>query len=115
MHELKKRLNNHPYADKSGSMFYSQESTLKPGPYYFLGLNPGGAPAPKDPDEYLKNNLRPKNDGNAYYDEKWPPHDDPGCAPLQLRVKAFLSSLEFPDQEYREPQGVSPLQNRKGS
>lgn len=108
MHELQKRLDGHPYAEKSGSVFYSQESTLKPGPYYFLGLNPGGGPNPKDPGEYLKNNLLPRNDGNAYFDEKWARHHDPGCAPLQLRVKAFLSSLKFPDLEYRERQQGEP-------
>lgn len=109
MYELQKRLNDHRYAEKSGSVFYSGEHTLKPGPYYFLGLNPGGEPNPKDERECLKNNLCPE--GNAYY-EKWPGHE-PGCAPLQLRVKAFLSSLGFPGLEYQEPQQGEPDTDQK--
>lgn len=110
MHELQKRLNDHPYAEKSGSVFYSEQHTLKPGPYYFLGLNPGGEPNPNAPNEYLKNSLCPQ--GNAYYDEEWPPHPR-GRAPLQLRVKAFLSSLEFPDVEYHEPEQCEPDTDQK--
>lgn len=104
MQELQKKLDTHEYAEKSGSVFYSEENTLKSGPYYFLGLNPGGEPNHKDPREYLKNNLRPE--GNAYYEE-WPPHKA-GRAPLQVRVRAFLSSLQFPDLEYQVPQQGEP-------
>lgn len=110
MQELRKMLEGHAYAERSGSVFYSQESALKPGPYYFLGLNPGGAPNPNDESEWLKHNHFP--DTNAFY-EAWPPYEA-GRAPLQVRVKAFLASLEFPDWANGEslPDGPGTEQER---
>lgn len=99
MQELRKKLKDHPYAEKSGSVLYSQKSTLKPGIYYFLGLNPGGEPT-DDESERLKNNLLPKHDANAYY-QVWS-SPDAGFDPLQKSARKFLASLEFTEPKYAE-------------
>lgn len=79
----------------TGTILYSASETLKPGDYYFLGLNPGGdqgtgailADAPK---EVLKRTE------NAYLDENWVnkrEDSEKGKALLQKRVQWLLASL----------------------
>jgi hypothetical protein len=70
----------------SGGVLYSGIETLKPGPVYLLGLNPGGTGGAT-----LKASLDNSRRGhNAYLDEKWYPggRERPmGQATLQRRVQ----------------------------
>ena len=60
--------------DKSGEVLYSGAASLKPGPIYFLGLNPGG-----DPEDPLLSSLTiaksladlPTKTENSYLDTIW--------------------------------------------
>lgn len=78
--------------DQPGAVLYSAESTLKPGPVYLLGLNPGGSG-----DATLRDSLeRSRRGENAYTDEVWEQKRrsfPKGEAPLQLRVKGLIKKL----------------------
>jgi hypothetical protein len=69
-----------------GGVLYSGVDTLKPGPVYLLGLNPGGSGGAS-----LKDSLDNSRRGhNAYLHEEWYPggkRRPEGQATLQLRVK----------------------------
>jgi hypothetical protein len=58
--------------DKSGTILYSSCETIKPGKYYFLGLNPGGS---DENTETIRSSLNQmelgKSRKNAYLDEDW--------------------------------------------
>jgi hypothetical protein len=56
--------------DQSGTILYSSCATLKPGKYYFLGLNPGGGDAGTKTIERALGNLGALTE-NAYLDEDW--------------------------------------------
>ena len=73
----------------SGALLYGERFTLKRGPLYLLGTNPGGREGPS-----LKDQLR--QDVNAYLDEQWSWRGhlcEQGKHPLQRRVIALLGSL----------------------
>ena len=58
--------------DESGTILYSSCETLKPGKYYFLGLNPGGSEEGTPTIRQCLCDLEvgePK--GNAYLDQDW--------------------------------------------
>lgn len=69
-----------------GGVLYSGVETLKPGPVYLLGLNPGGSGGAT-----LKDSLENSRRGhNAYLDEEWYPGGKwrpKGQATLQRRVQ----------------------------
>jgi hypothetical protein len=55
--------------DQPGAVLYFGASTLRPGPFYLLGLNPGG-----DGGATLRDSLRGSRAGhNCYLDECWAP------------------------------------------
>jgi hypothetical protein len=72
--------------ESPGGVLYSGVETLKPGPIYLLGLNPGGSGGAT-----LKNSLDNSRRGNnAYLDEEWYPGGNwrpKGEATLQRRVQ----------------------------
>lgn len=96
LREIEKRLENNStlkgLQEKSGSVFFSEQETLRPGPVYFLGINPGGSPDQNDRDEGILKNIIPRSGENAYY-EAWEPCA-PGAHPFQRNVKKFLGSLK---------------------
>src|SRR2546422_10272660 len=78
--------------DCSGSILYSAASTLRAGPIYLLGLNPGGDPKKHRTVRHALESL-PSKVKNAYLDEVWERHEHPGQAPLQRRVQWLAREL----------------------
>jgi len=78
--------------DSSGAVLYSAASTLRPGPVYLLGLNPGGSEGAT-----LRDSIAQSRAGhNAYLDEEWSPggHVQPmGQATLQRRVQSLCTAM----------------------
>lgn len=79
--------------DLPGGLLYSSHQTLKPGTVYLLGLNPGGKGGPP-----LRHGISHmlNQEENAYVDQAWQNDSgswEPGCAPLQRRVKWLLEAL----------------------
>lgn len=78
--------------DRPGAVLYSSHETLKPGPVYLLGLNPGGSEGAT-----LKDSIEASRRGNnAYLDEEWAPggHVQPrGKSTLQRRVQALCRAM----------------------
>lgn len=86
------------FLEDSGTILYSSCETLKPGKYYFLGLNPGGSELDK------KNSIRKSLDNlssqtqNAYLKgpkdgiADWGRYAS-GDAPLQLRYQHLFTEL----------------------
>jgi hypothetical protein len=76
----------------SGGVLYSSHETLRPGPVYLLGLNPGG-----DAGSTLRDSISKSRAGqNAYLDEQWSPGGrlrPKGQATLQKRVQALCASM----------------------
>lgn len=91
-----------PILDKSGTILYSSCETLRPGKYYFLGLNPGGS-------EENTESVRKSLDGlglggsttNAYLDQDWSSKARKygvGGHPLQQNYRYLFEKLrEEPD------------------
>lgn len=81
--------------DSPGAVLYSSSETVKPGPVYLMGLNPGG-----EGEWSLRDNLLSARQGkNAYLDEEWENRRGRyalGMAPLQLRVAAVCERLGIP-------------------
>lgn len=79
-------LENAGLLDVPGAVLYSSIDTLKHGPVYLLGLNPGGTEG-----DSLRDSLGKTRAGkNAYLDEQWAPggHVQPkGQATLQRRIQ----------------------------
>jgi hypothetical protein len=69
-----------------GAVLFSSFQTLKPGPVYLLGLNPGGSEGAT-----LKDSIDKSREGNnAYLDERWAPSgrlQPKGKSTLQRRVQ----------------------------
>ena len=80
----------------SGSVLYSSVDTLKPGPVYFLGLNPGGGPQ-NNPEGTLGASLRQSRAGkNEFAHAVWgdpPRQTKPGQSILQRRVKTLFAIM----------------------
>src|SRR5437016_3951996 len=81
-----------PLLDRSGNILYSAASTLRPGPVYLLGLNPGGDPTGHETIREMLERL-PSRTANAYLDESWERQSCPGQAQLQQRVAWLLQQL----------------------
>ncbi|MGA1798685.1 hypothetical protein VH567_07880 [Sphingomonas sp. 4RDLI-65] len=81
--------------DAPGAVLYSSGETVKPGPVYLMGLNPGG-----ESESSLRDNLVSARQGkNAFLDEAWENRRkayECGMAPLQLRVAAVCERLGIP-------------------
>jgi hypothetical protein len=81
--------------DESGTILYSSCATLKPGKYYFLGLNPGGTDANTKTIRESLGNLGARTDC-AYLDEDWGSDSrsyGPQCHPLQKNFKGLFEAL----------------------
>lgn len=83
----------------SGRALYAPAFTLVSGsPYYFLGVNPGEAPAPMHlhSTTTVEADLRRLEEGNikehGYIDEQWKNHP-PGRAPIQVRGQQLFALL----------------------
>lgn len=78
--------------DRPGAVLYSSEETLKPGPVYLLGLNPGGSEGAT-----LRDSIASSRRGNnAYLDEEWAPGgrvQPRGQSTLQRRVQALCRAM----------------------
>lgn len=81
--------------DESGTILYSSSATLKPGKYYFLGLNPGGTDANTNTIRQSLGNLGTRTD-NAYLDEDWSSDSrsyGKGRHPLQKSFRSLFVAL----------------------
>ena len=81
------------HLSKSGGILYSSHETLKPGPVYLMGFNPGGSGGAPLADS-LESML--SYSGNAYIDECWNNANgswNAGEAPLQKRIRWLLAKL----------------------
>ena len=89
--------------DLPGAVLYSGDETLRPGPVYILGLNPGGSEGAT-----LRDSLEGSRQGhNAYLDESWAPGGNPqpvGKSTLQRRVQNLCRLMGL------EPRSV-PISN----
>ena len=92
------------YENKSGSILYSGNETLRKGNFYFLGANPGGhsdQSNSKYPDTILNQVLRKNSypSFNEYFDGKWKRSGSrsslPGHALLQKRIKYLFTKLDI--------------------
>lgn len=84
--------------DLSGEVLYSAAFTLRPGPVYLLGHNPGGDDQNVDlPTVGASLDDLPNKEWNSYVDTQWTGRGGfiyaVGQAPLQLRVKWLLENL----------------------
>lgn len=80
--------------DDSGAVLYSALTTLCPGRFYFVGLNPGGING-RSIRESLDSLL--VSNANAYLDEDWSAdhrHYGVGGHPLQRRAKALFEAFD---------------------
>lgn len=81
--------------DNSGTVLYSSSSTLQPGTYYFLGLNPGGVDVGTNTIRQSLCNLGALT-VNAYLDEDWSSDSrsyGKACHPLQKNFECLFKSL----------------------
>lgn len=79
----------------SGTILYSSYKTLRPGKYYFLGLNPGGGDADTESIEQSLEALGARTE-NAYLEEDWGSTARSygnGGHPLQLNYKCLFKGL----------------------
>ncbi len=98
LRDLRLRLDQTDLADLPGRLLYSGVGTLKPGPIYLLGWNPGGDPdvEPDTPAEHLEKLERERVDWNEYLDGYWRPGGrvlGKGQAPMQKRVVHLLQGI----------------------
>lgn len=82
-----------PIESRIGSILYSSYTTLKPGPFYLLGLNPGG-----EEGETLRHCIDHTFEymGNSYLDEHWPTKTRQyvrGGHPLQRHLVFLFNAL----------------------
>lgn len=93
--EAERLLDDAGLLHSSGSVLYSSSHTLRPGPVYVLGLNPGGAEGAT-----LLDSLKGSRAGhNAYLDEQWITKgrlQPIGQATLQRRVQNLFSVMGLP-------------------
>ncbi len=92
--EAERYLDGASLLDRSGAVLYSGVETLRPGPVYLLGLNPGGLAGAT-----LRASLAGSRAGrNCYEDECWAPGDrelGKGQAPLQRRVRHLCQTMKL--------------------
>jgi hypothetical protein len=78
--------------DRSGAVLYSAEATLKPGPVYLLGLDPGGAGGAS-----LALSIdRSRAGHDDYLDDQWASGGrrySKGRAPLQRRIQDLCEAM----------------------
>lgn len=93
--EARKILN--PILGEKGCVLYSSISTLRPGPIYVMGLNPGGNPS--DDETTIGRSLEtlPKYRDNSYLDESWSNHKkyEKGKHPIQKNMRTLADVLGY--------------------
>jgi hypothetical protein len=85
-----------PILDESGTILYSSCETLKPGKYYFLGLNPGGSGEHTQTIGQSLHDLElGRSTKNAYLDQDWSGFRKycVGGHPLQLNCQYLFEEL----------------------
>jgi hypothetical protein len=94
-----------------GAVLYSSAATLRPGPIYLLGLNPGGAEV-----STLADSLANTRKGhNSYLDEQWAPAgrlQPIGKSTLQRRVQHLCAMLGLDTREVPASNLVFPRSTR---
>lgn len=58
------------WSPRSGAVLYSDLASIRPGPFYLMGINPGGKPE-SDPSEAIVCNLAAREGTNSYADQCW--------------------------------------------
>lgn len=80
--------------DSPGAVLYSGTQTLKQGPVYLMGLNPGG-----NENSTLRDSIAAsRRQHNAYLDERWAPRGQlqpKGQSTLQRRIQDLCSHLGY--------------------
>lgn len=83
--------------ETSGTILYSSCETIRPGKYYFLGLNPGGTESDTNTiQKSLEELQRGQSTKNAYLDEDWSSssrHYGAGGHPLQKNFECLFNEL----------------------
>lgn len=83
-----------PIAGMPGSILYSSHTTLTPGMFYLLGLNPGDDTGPTI-SECIEGTFKSKDNRNSYFDDDWSTSRRSYCVgghPLQKHlVKLFVA------------------------
>jgi len=80
---------------ESGKVLYSSASTLRRGPLYLLGLNPGGSP---EHERTIGDSLRDLEQGkcwNDYCHERWYPFKVAGRHRLQRNIIDLFNALDL--------------------
>lgn len=80
---------------ESGKVLYSSARTLRPGPLYLLGLNPGGSP---ERERTIGDSLSDLGQGkrwNDYCHERWNPFKLAGRHRLQRNVIGLFDALDL--------------------
>ena len=99
---LLRRLRDAQLDGLTGKVLYSGINTLKKGPLYLLGFNPGGDPA-KETMTLAEHVTQSPSAWNEYLDAKWGAPGGgwrpPGQAPLQRRVQWLLNQLGLQTRE----------------
>lgn len=99
---------------RPGAVLYSSAATLKPGPIYLLGLNPGGMES-----STLAESLTNTRQGhNSYLDEQWAPAgrlQPKGKATLQRRVQHLCTMLGLVTREVPASNLVFTRSTRTGT
>ena len=81
---------------EKGRILLSPALTLRRGPLYLVGLNPGRKSWSKKKEESaLVDNLVSKGDCHAYTCEQWSPRHLAGSDALQLRARWLCSEIGF--------------------
>ena len=92
---------------RSGTVLYSDLASIRPGPFYLMGINPGGKPQ-SDPREAIVCNLAAPDGMNCYADQCWrccrSPYECEHCDggrlrpderdPMQRRVCNLFDALQ---------------------
>ena len=98
---LLQHLHDAKIQDGCGKVLYSSINTLKKGPVYLLGYNPGGDPA-KEFMTLAEHVSQSPPDWNEYVDAEWMPRGircPAGQALLQRRVRWLLEQLGLQTRE----------------
>ena len=98
---LLQHLHDAKIQDWCGKVLYSSINTLKKGPVYLLGYNPGGDPA-KESMTLAEHVSQSPPDWNEYVDAEWMPRGircPAGQALLQRRVRWLLEQLGLQTRE----------------
>lgn len=76
-----------PWSNHPGAVLYSGLRTIRPGPFYVLGINPGGDEGPS-----IRDNLCADDGANHYADQRW--DEERGSqSVLQERVCDLIDAL----------------------